>query len=85
MNTEQTAISLAPGQLNVLLEQAAQRGAEIAITDMVCYHYNDACERLGISYPTLQKRIKEGKIHPVDGRITGAELRRYLIEHGRKH
>jgi len=85
MNTEQTAISLAPGQLGALLEQAAQRGAEIAITDMVCYHYKDACQRLGISYNTLQKRIGEGKIHPVDGRITGAELRRYLIEHGSKH
>jgi len=85
MNLEQTAVTLAPGQLGVLLEQAARRGAEIAITDMVCYHYKDACQRLGISYNTLQKRIMEGKIHPVDGRITGAELRRYLIEHGRKH
>jgi len=78
-----TVISLAPGQLDVLLEQAARRGAEIAIADMVCYHYKDACKRLGISYNTLQKRILEGKIKPVDGRITGAELRRYLIEHGR--
>jgi len=81
----ETAISLAPGQLDAILVEAARRGAEIAITDMVCYHYKDACERLGISYNTLQKRIKEGKIHPIDGRITGAELRRYLIEHGRKH
>jgi len=81
----ETAISLAPGQLDAILAEAARRGAEIAITDMVCYHYKDACERLGISYNTLQKRIKEGKIHPVDGRITGAELRRYLVEHGRKH
>jgi len=85
MNPEQTAISLAPGQLDAILAEAARRGAEIAITDMVCYHYKDACKRLGISYNTLQKRILEGKIHPVDGRITGAELRRYLIEHGRKH
>jgi len=83
--SNEVAISLAPGQLGALLEQAAQRGAEIAITDMVCYHYKDACARLGISYNTLQKRIMEGKIHPVDGRITGAELRRYLGEHGRRH
>ena len=33
----------------------------------------------GISYNTLQKRIRKGKIHPIDGRITGAELRRYLM------
>ena len=46
----------------------------------MCYHYKDACERLGISYNTLQKRIKEGKIRPVDGRITGAEIRRYLSQ-----
>jgi len=81
----ETAISLAPGQLDAILAEAARRGAEIAIADMVCYHYKDACKRLNISYNTLQKRILEGKIHPVDGRITGAELRRYLIEHGRKH
>jgi len=74
----EATLHIAPGQLGVLLEQAAQRGAEIAITDMVCYHYKDACKRLGISYNTLQKRILEGKIRPVDGRITGAELRRYL-------
>lgn len=63
-----------------MLEEAARRGAERAIEDMVCYHYQDACARLGISYNTLQKRIKEGKIRPVDGRITGAELRRYLSQ-----
>jgi len=84
MTVNDTAINLAPGQLGVLLEQAARRGAEIAISDMVCYHYKDACKRLGISYNTLQRRIDEGKIRPVDGRITGAELRRYLIENGRR-
>jgi len=84
MNEPETAISLNRGQLDAILAEAARRGAEIAITDMVCYHYKDACKRLNISYNTLQKRILEGKIRPVDGRITGAELRRYLIEHGRK-
>lgn len=71
-------ITLETTDFERMLEEAARRGAERAIEDMVCYHYQDACARLGISYNTLQKRIKEGKIRPVDGRITGAELRRYL-------
>ncbi len=71
-------ITMEQHALESLLTEAARRGAAQAIEDMVCYHYIDACERLGISYNTLQKRIREGKIRPVDGRITGAELRRYL-------
>jgi hypothetical protein len=74
-------ITLEENRLQTLLEEAARRGAQIAMDDMVCYHLNDACERLGISYNTLKRRIEEGKIRPVDGRITGAELRRYLSEH----
>lgn len=31
-----------------------------------------------MSYNTLKKRICEGKIRCIDGRITGAEIRRYL-------
>lgn len=72
-------ITLATHQLEAMLAEAAHRGASRAIEDMVCYHFNEACARLGISYNTLQKRIREGKIHPIDGRITGAELRRYLM------
>ncbi|MNV42128.1 hypothetical protein D3C71_1337880 [compost metagenome] len=49
----------------------------------MCYHLKDACTRLGISYNTLKKRILEGKIQVVDGRITGAEIRRYLAQLGR--
>jgi len=71
-------ITLEKSQLEQLLEEAARRGANKAIEDMVCYHLQDACARLGISYNTLKKRILEGKIRTVDGRITGAELRRYL-------
>lgn len=71
-------IGIHPDQLRVMLSEAAKEGAQRAIEEMVCYHYKDACKRLGISYNTLQKRIAEGKIKPVDGRITGAELRRYL-------
>jgi len=73
-------IAIEEQDLQALLERAAHMGAQRAIDDLVCYHYKDACERLGISYNTLQKRIKEGKIRPVDGRITGAELRRYLSQ-----
>ncbi|MNL53367.1 hypothetical protein D3C87_1766080 [compost metagenome] len=69
-------------ELQRLLVEAARLGANHAIEDMVCYHLKDACARLGISYNTLQKRIHEGKIRPVDGRITGAELRRYLAQLG---
>lgn len=71
-------ITLKQSELQSLLVEASRIGASIAIEDMVCYHYKDACKRLGISYNTLQKRIQEGKIKPIDGRITGAELRRYL-------
>lgn len=72
------AITLERSELRSMLEEAAQIGAERAIEDMVCYHYKDACKRLGISYNTLQKRMQEGKIRAIDGRITGSELRRYL-------
>lgn len=71
-------ITLKQDELQAMLVEAAKLGANYAIEDMVCYHYKDACKRLGISYNTLQKRIQEGKIKPIDGRITGAELRRYL-------
>lgn len=70
-------------ELQKMLVEAARLGANYAIEGMVCYHLKDAAERLGVSYNTLKKRIAEGKIHPVDGRITGEELRRYLTEHRR--
>lgn len=71
-------IVIARSDLHALLKEAARLGANQAINDLVCYHFKDACVQLGISYNTLQKRIQEGKIRPVDGRITGAEIRRYL-------
>ena len=77
------AITLERTELRSMLEEAAQIGAERAIEGMVCYHLKDACKRLGISYNTLQRRIAEGKITPIDGRITGAELMRYLTQHVR--
>jgi hypothetical protein len=66
-------------ELQRMLIEAARIGANHAIEDMVCYHLKDACARLGISYNTLKKRIQERKIRAVDGRITGAEIRRYLL------
>lgn len=72
------AISIEHQELRRLLVEAARQGANHAIDDLVCYHFNEACERLGVSYNTLKKRIAEGKLRSVDGRITGAEIRRYL-------
>lgn len=71
-------IGIHPDQLKAMMREAAQEAARLVIDDMVCYHFKDVCKRLNISYNTLQKRIAEGKIKPIDGRITGAELRRYL-------
>ncbi len=73
-------ITIEQHELRKMLVEAARLGANHAIDDLVCYHFNEACERLGISYNTLKKRIQEDKIHPVDGRITGAEIRRYLAQ-----
>lgn len=80
MNQDISTITFEHHELRNILAEAARIGANIAIEDMVCYHLQDACTRLGISYNTLKKRILQGKIRPVDGRITGAELRRYLSE-----
>lgn len=71
-------ITIEDHELRRLLVEAARQGANHAIDDLVCYHFNEACERLGVSYNTLKKRIAEGKLQSVDGRITGAEIRRYL-------
>lgn len=80
---ESTMINLQPEQLEAMLARAARMGAQQAFEDMVCYHYKDACKFLRISYNTLQKRITEGKIKQIDGRITGAEIRRYLGLHAK--
>jgi hypothetical protein len=78
--TKDWEMNIEQHELQQMLTEAARQGAMIAIEGMVCYHLKDACAKLGISYNTLQKRIREGKIHPVDGRITGAELMRYLAQ-----
>ncbi|MNK70355.1 hypothetical protein D3C87_897730 [compost metagenome] len=71
-------VTMHEDQLRELLEEAARRGAHTAFEELTLCHLKDACARLGMSYNTLKKRIQEGKIRPVDGRITGAEIRRYL-------
>lgn len=49
-----------------------------AISTLVSYNIKDAAKQIGITPNTLTKRIMEGKIKSVDGRITGAEIKRYL-------
>lgn len=72
------SITLEKAELQTLLEQASRNGAMQAFNDLTIYHLTDAAKMLGISYNTLQKLILAGKIKPVDRRITGAEITRYL-------
>lgn len=70
-------------RLQEMLTQAAKMGAQQAIDEVTLYTMGDAAKRLGISYVTLRKRVLEGKIRTMDGRISGVEIRRYLSEPGR--
>lgn len=74
-------ITIEQHELKKMLIEAARLGANQAIDDLVTYNLADTAQRLGVSYPTLLRRVKEGKIRPVDGRVTGAEIRRYLSKH----
>lgn len=76
-------ITIEKFELQQLMKEAAKLGAQEFMSDMALYHMKDAAKLLGVSYGTLQARIKEGKIRPVDGRITGAEIRRYLTQSSR--
>ncbi|MFA5633418.1 MAG: helix-turn-helix domain-containing protein [Porticoccaceae bacterium] len=76
-------ITMDESRLSELLAEAARRGAEQAISDLTMYTKQQACEMLGISYNTLQRRIVERKIRIVDGRIPGEAIRQYLSERGR--
>lgn len=71
-------VTLEKIELQAMLDQAGKNGAMQMFNDITLYHLTDAARLLGISYNTLQKRIQQGKIKPVDGRITGAEISRYL-------
>lgn len=74
-------LAIARHDLQALLIEAARLGANHAINDLVVYNLMDACQQLGISYNTLKTRMAQGKIRAIDGRITGAEIRRYLAQH----
>lgn len=76
-------ITIENGALEKMLTEAARRGAEQAIGDLTLYTKQQACEMLGVSYNTLQRRIIEKKIRIVDGRIPGEAIRQYLSERGR--
>lgn len=71
-------IAIEESTLQSMLFQAAKLGAEQAISTLVSYNLKDAAQRIGITPKTLTKRIIEGKIKSIDGRITGSEIRRYL-------
>lgn len=53
-------ITVEQHELQCLPVMAARQGANHAIDDLVYYHFNEACERLGISCNTLKKQIVEG-------------------------
>lgn len=71
-------ITIEKAELQEMMIQAARIGAMNMFNEIALYHLKDAANLLGVSYNTLQKRIAEGKIRVIDGRITGAEISRYL-------
>jgi hypothetical protein len=64
--------------LKKMLIEAAQIGADTAIISLVSYNLKDAAKQIGITPKTLTKRILEGKIKSIDGRVSGLEIKRYL-------
>ncbi len=71
-------VQIDKSEFDRMLVRAGELGAKNMLEKVAVYHITDAAKVLGISYSTLQKRIAEGKIRPIDGRITGAEISRYL-------
>lgn len=71
---------LSDPRVRALLDEAARRGAQAAIDDLVLYTMGDAAKRMGIAYSTLRKRVLEGKVRTVDGKVSGIEMRRYLSQ-----
>lgn len=71
-------IAIEESMLQTMLFKAAQMGADQAISALVSYNIKDAAKQIGITPKTLTKRVLEGKIKSVDGRITGSEIKRYL-------
>ena len=75
-----TIFLLDDARLEEMLVKAAEIGARQAVMCLVTYNLSDAAKQIGVSSKTLAKRIEERKLKVVDGRITGAELMRYLNE-----
>jgi hypothetical protein len=73
-----TTILLDESELQDLVAQAVQTGAEMAFKKYIRYNYMAAAELLSITPKTLSKRVSEGKIKSVDVLITGTEIDRYL-------
>lgn len=71
-------VTLPEPELKKMLAEAAEYGAKRFMEDLAVYNYTEAAKILGISVVTLRKRIHEGKIQQVDGRITGRAIRSYL-------
>jgi hypothetical protein len=77
---EPNRITFTDNEFEALFERAAEIGAKRAILALVTYNIKDAAAQLNMDPKTLSKRISEKKLKLVDGRITGAELMRYLKE-----
>lgn len=73
-----TNIIIPESTLKQMLVEAAEYGAKRFMDDMAVYSYSEAAKLLKMSSVTLRKRIHEGKIKQVDGKVTGQEIRRYL-------
>ncbi|MGO3123657.1 MAG: hypothetical protein ACTIKR_06500 [Advenella sp.] len=71
-------IKVDKSEFDRMLIRAGEIGAQKMLEKIAVFHLTDAAKLLGVSYATLHKRIAAGKIKTVDGRITGAEITRYL-------
>lgn len=71
-------IKISQDDLRKMLIEAGEIASRKVVDELVAYSLRDAAAQIGISYVTLQRRIANGKINCVDGRISGAEIRRYL-------
>lgn len=78
VDTMDKQITLSAYELQNLLREAATAGAKILYEEMVVYNKREAAKLLRMSHVTLQNHIDSGRIKVSDGRITGAEINRFL-------
>jgi hypothetical protein len=71
-------LTMSSADLKELMIEAARLGAQQVIDSLVSFNLKDAAKQIGITPKTLTKRIYEGKIRSVDGRVSGSEVQRYL-------